>query len=127
MTKYEGSQNESKARPEKAGFVLDIDSKATTEAPLKPDETVLRSAVDASHCAGVKQERRSPLLDTESMRETEMEKLLNFAKEAKPQTLPSVEVMQLARSWERRYAGWDTEILEARYFQWKSRYQKDLV
>jgi hypothetical protein len=122
MTKSGGSQNKSKARPEEAGVVLDMDSKAAAQAPLKPDEMVLRSAVDSSHSAGVKQVRRSLLLDTESTRESEVEKLLKFAKEAKPQTLPSVEVMQLARIWERRYAGWDTEILEARYFQWRSRY-----
>ena len=47
-----------------------------------------------------------------------MDRVRRFVKNAKPQTLPSVEVLQLARIWQPRYAGWDTEMLEARYFQW---------
>ncbi len=58
--------------------------------------------------------------DPGTIRQAAMNRLFKFAKESKSQVIPSVEAMQLARIWEKRYAGWDTGTLEAHYFLWKS-------
>jgi hypothetical protein len=119
--KGERAQHESKAQPPDVGIVPEVEPKDSPRARSGIAQAGLGNTAAPDTNAKIQEE---PPLDAKGTRKSEIEKLLKFAREAKPQILPSVEVMQLARSWERRYAGWDTEILEARYFDWKSKFDR---
>jgi hypothetical protein len=86
--------------------------KAQTKALFKPKlatETVPQPAQHKACQTTVRDDTtevtQTPTVDLRSEREIAMDRVCRFARNAKPQTLPSVEVLQLARIWQPRYAG----------------------
>jgi hypothetical protein len=114
----EGSKSEPKAQM-KTLFEPKLVAETVRQPSRKPAQHEAQQTTVRNDPTEVTQ---TPTADLRSEREITMDRVRRFAKSAKPQTLPSVEVLQLARIWQPRYAGWDTEMLEARYFQWIREY-----